>query len=259
MIRSLFISDTHLGTPYCQHEKLLCLLTSLECKGGYRVQNLFLIGDILDVTCCSIPLLVNQHRSIIKKIFRMADKGVRIVYIPGNHDAVFRTEHNSNLNSNFIIKNKYVHVTLDGNLWLLTHGDQFDSQLNLFPFLYSLGDIGYELLYKLSFLVSSFRKYFNYRSDFSLAHYVKLKVKNIIQFISNFEKLIIQETFERNCQGIITGHIHKADLKIITSEHGEVIYGNCGCWTEEGQESFLIETIDGEIELHYFNSWMKPA
>ena len=179
-MRSLFISDVHLGTPFCEHEKLLTFLKSLENKetGNYDLKYLYLVGDIVDLMDCNIPLLFTKHRSIIKKIFRMSDRGVKVIYIPGNHDHFFRHEHNSSFQNGFIITNKIIHKTQTGKSWLIIHGDEFDTAIQLIPFAYTLGDLGYKTLYRLSRWFGWIWKYFK-NDDFSLAYYVKIKVKNM--------------------------------------------------------------------------------
>jgi len=41
-VRSLFISDCHLGSDYCNHDKLVKLLSDVECD------YLYIVGDFID-------------------------------------------------------------------------------------------------------------------------------------------------------------------------------------------------------------------
>lgn len=257
--RSLFISDVHLGTVFCQSEKLLNFLKSLEDSHGHypkELEYIYLVGDIVDLTNCNISYLFKHHKVIIKKIFRMAEKGITVIYVPGNHDFYFRQEHNSIFQTNFLIKNKTIHTSLSGKRWLITHGDQFDTAIKFFPFAYSLGDFALNRLYELSRVITCIRKRLNYHTDFSLVAYLKGRVKNIIQFISSYSTLLSKEAEDKNVDGVICGHIHKAELKYIKGEKKDILYANCGCWTEAGQETFLIETIKGELELWKYSDYL---
>lgn len=259
-IRSIFISDVHLGTAFCEHEKLFNFLKSLEDAQGHYPKTLeyvYLVGDIIDLTNCNITLLFNKHRNILKKIFRLSDKGVTVIFIPGNHDYYFRHEHNSLLfQDKFKIVNKIIHTTVSGNKWLLTHGDQFDTAIQLIPFAYTIGDFALNFGYCLSKWISWIRKRLHYKTDFSLVYFLKSRIKNIIQYISSYSALLIKEAEEVGAYGIICGHIHRAELKSIKGKNRDIVYANCGCWTEPGQETFLVETLMGDIELHNYNEWI---
>ena len=135
--RSIFISDVHLGFKGCQAELLLDFLRSTRC------QYLFLIGDIIDVWNMRNGLYWPQsHNDVIRTILGKAKHGTRVIFIPGNHDEIFR-EYDGVRFGNLSIHNKYIHVTADERRLLLLHGDEFDGVVQASPWLAHVGSFAY--------------------------------------------------------------------------------------------------------------------
>jgi len=83
--RSVFISDFHLGTRGCRSDFLVDFLRRVSC------QHLFLVGDIID----GWRLRKSWHwdpacDEVLRLILRHARAGTEVIYIPGNHDEMFR-------------------------------------------------------------------------------------------------------------------------------------------------------------------------
>ena len=197
--RTVFISDLHLGNAVCQHENLLKFLKSLESEDGssYEVEKLYLVGDIVDMLSMNHALFWNKHRTVIKKLLSMADKDVNIIYIPGNHDHLVRKEifDEKEISSELhgiMIKKQAIHETADGKrLWIL-HGDEFDGAIRAMPWLYWIGDKSYGLALFVNKWYNRITKLFR-KPYWSLSHFLKSKVKNVIKFINNFEKMVSEE------------------------------------------------------------------
>lgn len=84
-----------------------------------------------------------------------------------------------------------------------------------------------------------------FRYDYwSLSQYLKTKVKNVIQFIAEYEKWAEVKIKEKGCDSILMGHTHSA--KIIKGE-----YYNTGDFVESC--SYIIEEMDGNFSLKYEN------
>ena len=245
---TIWISDLHLGNPNCQFEKLYEFLQSLEKKdGSYSVTNLFLVGDIIDMTQFNHKVFWGKHRAIIKKFFRMADKGVNIIYIRGNHDFLLEKEFlkdNPNGVSFNKIKIKFndTYTTLKGNKLFILHGDEFDGIVRLYPLSYKIGDMGYKCIIMLNRVQNSCRRVLGIK-PWSFAQWIKHNVKKSIQFIGKYEHAITEKAKEKNVEGIVCGHIHHAADKKIDN----IRYLNCGCWVEFC--SYIVEYDDGEIEV----------
>src|SRR5262245_57282650 len=83
--RALFISDVHLGTRGCQADRLLDFLRH------HDADTIYLVGDIVDGWQLRSSWYWPQaHNDVVQKLLRQARKGVRIVYVPGNHDEFLR-------------------------------------------------------------------------------------------------------------------------------------------------------------------------
>lgn len=238
-VRTLFISDVHLGTKKSQAKKLL------EILKDYQYENLIIIGDFIDLTSLKKKFYWKpEHSTVIQKILKLSKKGVNVTYILGNHDYFLRglIDENNIKIGDILICDEYYYETLKGEKIYIIHGDQFDGFIRLHPFLYLLGDWAYELSFKINKLYNYIRRVFglNY---WSLSQYLKSKVKNAISFINDFKHLSIKKLEEVNCDSIMIGHIHTPAIEIIEDKK----YYNTGDFCESC--SFLYEDYNGEIKL----------
>jgi hypothetical protein len=238
-IKTLFISDVHLGTTKCQANKLLKVLKD------YEYEKIVIVGDFIDLTSLKRKFFWNSDQStVIQKILRASRKGVEVVYILGNHDFYLRgliEEENINL-GNILICDDYFYTTISGEKIYICHGDQFDGFIRLHPFLYLLGDWAYEMSFKINKWYNKLRGFFGLQY-WSLSQYLKSKVKNAISFINDFKILSIKKVEEMNCDSIMIGHIHTPAIEKI----GKFTYYNTGDFCETG--SFLYEDYSGKINL----------
>jgi UDP-2,3-diacylglucosamine pyrophosphatase LpxH len=236
-IRTLFISDVHLGSSKSQADKLL------EVLKNYEYENLVIVGDFIDLTSLKKKFYWNQdHSTVIQKILRSSRKGVKVTYILGNHDFYLRgliKEEDMNIGDITLCDEMY-YETLKGEKIYICHGDQFDGFIRLHPFLYILGDWAYELSFKINKFYNVIRRFFGLEY-WSLSAYLKSKVKNAISFVNDFKILSIKKLEEVGCDSIMIGHIHTPAI--------ESRYYNTGDFCESC--SYLIETLDGDIELLY--------
>lgn len=234
--RSIWISDLHLGTPGCQAEMLLDFLRHTESR------YLYLVGDIVDGWQLQRRWYWHQtHNDVVQKILRKARKGTEVTYIPGNHDESAR--HFLDLAFGGIeIRQEAVHTTALGKKLLVIHGDMFDGVVQCARWLAFLGDRLYTLTLKLNhwFNLARARVGLPY---WSLAQYLKQKVKNAVSYISDFERALADEAKKRGLDGIVCGHIHKAEIRQIDG----ILYCNDGDWVES--LTALIETEAGELRI----------
>jgi len=237
-IKSLFISDIHLGNPNCQADKLLKVFKD------YEFENLFIIGDFIDMTYMKRKFYWNQdHSTVIQKVLRLSRKGVKVVYILGNHDYFVRSviEEENIFFGEILITNDYIYETLNGEKIYLVHGDCFDGFVRIAPWLYWLGDVSYELSIKINKIYNWFRRLFKLEY-WSFSAYMKKKVKNAVSFLSEYKKISQKTIDEKGCDSIMIGHTHNPE--IIEGE-----YYNTGDWVES--YSYIIEDTDGKIKLLY--------
>src|SRR3954468_16215540 len=79
--RTIFISDTHLGTRGCKAEALADFLANNDCA------TLFLVGDIVDGWRLKRRWYwTDAQTQVIGEILRKVDNGTRLIFVPGNHD-----------------------------------------------------------------------------------------------------------------------------------------------------------------------------
>lgn len=178
---------------------------------------------------------------MIRTILGMAKRGTRVVYIPGNHDRVFR-DYDGMVFGNVEIRREALHETADGRRFIVLHGDEFDSVIKASPLLEALGNRAYACVLQLNRLVNFFRRRFAF-PYWSIAAYLKHKVKNAVAYIANFEQALADEARRRGVDGMICGHIHRAEITKIDG----VLYCNDGDWVESC--TTLTEDRNGRLAL----------
>ncbi len=234
--RTVWISDTHLGTPGCNADLLLDFLKSIECD------TLYLVGDIVDGWQLRKGWYwPPRHNDIVRCILKQAKRGTRVVYIPGNHDEAFRDYAGLHFGGVELLP-EAIHDTADGRRLLVMHGDAFDSIILYARWLAFLGDHAYTLLLRSNALVNAVRRRLGL-PYWSLAAHLKKRVKNAVQFISSFEEVVAHAAAERGVDGVVCGHIHSAEIRQI----GEITYYNDGDWVESC--TALVEHGDGRMEI----------
>jgi len=234
--RTIWISDIHLGTRGCKAEFLVDFLRHTDSD------YLYLVGDIIDGWRLRKSWYWAQsHNDVIQKILRKARKGTKVFYIPGNHDEWLRNWVDLQLGGVELVQDA-LHVTADGRRLLVLHGDDFDGIVRYAKWLALLGDGAYELSLKLNHYYNVVRRRFGY-PYWSLSAYLKGRVKNAVQFVSDYADAIVAEACRRQVDGVVCGHIHQAEIRTI----GGVLYCNDGDWVESC--SALVEHFDGRLEI----------
>ncbi len=234
--RTIFISDVHLGTRGCQAELLLDFIRSVECE------TLYLVGDIVDGWRLKGGWWWPQsHNDVVQKVLRLARKGTQVIYIPGNHDETVRDYCGVHFGGVVVVRDA-VHEAADGKRYLVVHGDEFDGIVAKAKWLAFLGDWSYRALLTLNTHWNHIRRRMGF-GYWSLSAYLKAKVKNALQFIDDFEHAVADEARRRGVDGVICGHIHKAEMREIDG----VTYINDGDWVESCTAA--VEHFDGRIEI----------
>ncbi len=241
--RTIWISDVHLGTHGCKADFLLSFLKYHE------LEYLYLVGDIVDGWALKRSWYWKQsHNDVIQKVLRKARKGTRVVYIPGNHDEALRdfTGHHF---GGVAVEREVIHTAADGKRYLVFHGDEFDGIMHYAKWIAYLGDYAYALALRINHWFNLVRRRLGL-PYWSLSAYLKHKVKNAVEFISGFEKLVAHEARRRKVDGVICGHIHHAEIRDIDG----VTYCNDGDWVESC--TALAEDQTGELHIIH---WARRA
>ncbi len=243
--RAVFLSDLHLGTRGCQAELLLDFLRHMSCD------RLFLVGDIVDGWKMKSGWHWPQaHNDVVQKILRLARKGASVTYIPGNHDDRVRDFCGVHFGGVLVARDA-IHQTADGRRFLVAHGDEFDAVVRHAAWLGFAGDLAYRALLTLNTTFNRLRRRLGF-GYWSLSAFLKSRVKNALKFVDSFEMAVAQEARRRHVDGVICGHIHKAEMRDIAG----VLYVNDGDWVESC--TALVEHADGRLEiLHWaaLRSW----
>lgn len=242
--RSIFISDTHLGFRHSRSDLLTNFLKHHDCE------NLYLVGDIIDLWEIENKFKWRQSDSLaLRQILNKKKKGTKIFYITGNHDGAFRPFIKHLDIENTVISNETVHIGVDGKKYLVVHGDIFDANTPTWFLLSKVGARAYDYSIILGTFINKFRK-----KPWSLSNYLKQKVKAASKYINRYERHMIEYCKEGGYNGVICGHIHKAEIRTISTDHDPIVYLNCGDWVESC--TALVEDYEGNFHIIH---WLEKA
>ena len=234
--RALFISDVHLGARGCQAELFLDFLRH------HDADIIYLVGDIFDGWRLRSSWYWPQaHNDVVQKLLRKARKGARMIYVPGNHDEFLRDYYGTHFGGIEVVEDA-IHEVASGKRYLVIHGDLFDVVIRHARWLALLGDKAYDAAIWLNTHFNMVRRAFGL-TYWSLSQWAKLKVKNAVNFIGEFERTLALEARRRGLDGVICGHIHHAVIR----DNADFCYVNCGDWIESC--TAVVEHFNGALEI----------
>lgn len=236
-VRTLLVSDVHLGCKHAQTDEFLKFLR------GYRPDNLYLVGDFLDAWKINSGWNWDQScDDVIAHVIEMAKSGTKVFYTPGNHDAFLRQHHFQDLIPNLLphceIKDEFIFQSARGYRFLVTHGDLFDLFETKAQWISKASSFFYDTCLATNRLLAR-----RGRNPYGVCGVLKNRVKNAVKFVSSFESKLFDHATHRQCDGVVCGHIHTP--AIIHSS--EMLYLNTGDWVENC--TGLVEHHDGRLEL----------
>lgn len=234
-LRTLFVSDVHLGSRNARATEFLTFLESVQ------PERIYIVGDFIDGW--RLKRRWRWHTAyirILQRLVELASQGTQVQYAPGNHDEFLRDFlHDFGL---IKVADQFIHRTADGRRFVVLHGDQFDTIENRARWLSVVGATAYEGLVTANRLVNWVRRRCQ-MDDCRFSSQVKIWAKQAVQFISDFEERLVCHAKELDCQGVICGHIHVPRI----DQFGDVTYCNTGDWVEHC--SALVEHESGQLEL----------
>lgn len=131
-VRSVWISDVHLGFHGCSADFLLDFLHNIECD------YLSLTGDIVNIWEMKKRMYWPQiHNNVIRELLGKA-KHNKVIFVSGNHDELLR-DYDGTQFGNVEIKHEAIHITADDKKLLILHGDRFDSVVAASPMVAKIG------------------------------------------------------------------------------------------------------------------------
>lgn len=237
MHRAVFLSDVHLGSTHCHAKELAGFLSGLRC------QRLYLVGDIVDLWWLAQKRATwgeAQHR-VIAALHGLARQGCELVYVPGNHDRPMRQLCGLVL-PRMRLRRRTVHTLLDGRRLLVTHGDDYDGAVQAGDAREAFGNWLYYVILSGNRVTNAMRRRLGLRY-WSLADFLKRKSSAAEHYIERFVRAGLDDARRRGLDGIICGHIHRADLRVVDG----LVYANDGDWVES--LSVLAEDSDGNLKL----------
>ena len=242
-IRTLFLSDIHLGTKGCQPELLLDFLKY------HDADTIYLVGDIVDGWRLKSGWYWPQlHNDVVQKLLRKVRRGSRIIYVPGNHDEFMRDYVGSNFGGIDIVE-EAIHETATGQRILVLHGDKFDMVVRHAPWLALTGDWAYDVAIWLSVHINRARRRLGL-PYWSFSAWSKQKVKRAVNFISAFQDAVVADAVRHGVSAVLCGHIHQPAMQNLNG----IEYINTGDWVESC--TAVVEDHDGRLELV---RWTTPA
>ena len=227
-MKTLIISDLHIGSKGCKTEEILELLKDES------FERYILVGDIIDGWLFKkYKKFSYQHARVIRRLLKLS-KNKDIIWISGNHDEFLRKYTPIELGNI-----KVVDEFIEDGVWYC-HGDKFDGIVKM-RWLGMLGSIGYDL----AIVIDRFLKRFNKKT--SLSKFLKDNVKAAVSFLVDFENEMVRQAKKRKCHTVVCGHIHTPNFKLIDG----VYYLNCGDWVENCTHVILT---NNSLELCYQNN-----
>jgi len=227
-MKTLIISDLHIGSKGCKTEEILELLKDES------FERYILVGDIIDGWLFKkYKKFSYEHARVIRRLLKLS-KNKDIIWISGNHDEFLRKYTPIELGNI-----KVVDEFIEDGIWYC-HGDKYDGIVKM-RWLGMLGSIGYDL----AIVIDRFLKRFNKKT--SLSKYLKDNVKAAVSFLVDFENEMVRQAKKRKCHTVVCGHIHTPNFKLIDG----VYYLNCGDWVENCTHVILT---NNSLELCYQNN-----
>ena len=236
--RTIIVSDIHLGSQYSRAKEVT------EFLSKNSADTIILNGDIIDGWALKRGgVWTDEHMKCVRKLMKLS-KSSTVYWIRGNHDDFLHDFIPFDFGK-IMLRESIEYRSLDGKKYLVLHGDIFDIFVDKLGWLAKIGSVGYDMTLWLN---KWYNKYRAYRGlpYFSLSQKIKASVKTATNFIGDFENHMVTYARSLECDGVICGHIHKAEIREIDN----LIYMNSGDWVESN--TALVETQKGKWKIINF-------
>ena len=239
-VRTLFLSDLHLGFRYSRPEQIL------DCLQRYQPEQLYVLGDFIDGWCLGRGWHWSDTCShVVRRIVDLAAGGTRVRLVAGNHDDFLR----SPLLQLLIqragmceLADEFLHQLADGRHFLVLHGDQFDPWEKATR----LTSGALALLYDLLLQANSTWGYLTQcvqHGEASLVCRVKRRLRALGSHLNRFRTRVSGYARYRGFDGVICGHSHQPELLQLEG----LVWCNTGDWIENC--TAIVEHHCGTLEL----------
>jgi UDP-2,3-diacylglucosamine pyrophosphatase LpxH len=212
------ISDVHLGTRSCRAEALDAYLA------GIAPGELILNGDIVDLREAHKRYWPAAHSAVMRRILALAESGVPVHYVTGNHDEALR-RFTPFVAGGLRLVDQLERV-LDGRRTLIVHGDGIEAGMPVNRLARRAGCWLYHGARGLERWIARTRL-----AAPELVRALKSTAK-VTAHIARYEEACVAAARDRGYDAIVTGHIHAANLRDIDHPGGSVRYLNSGDWCD---------------------------
>jgi UDP-2,3-diacylglucosamine pyrophosphatase LpxH len=246
-LRALFLSDIHLGSRACRSDRLI------EFLRHHRADAIYLVGDIVD----GWRLRANWYRptahdEILRELLHAAQQGVRVTYVPGNHDEFLRDYCGTHFAGIEVVEST-IHTAADGRRYIVVHGDRFDRLVDRTRRLAPIAHRANLTVIAANSVFNRMRRWFGLPS-WPLLQWAKHKFKTASSYLGDFERSLAELARQLAADGVICGHVHHAAIH----ERFGIRYINCGDWVESC--TAVAECHDGRFEiLRWFGETSRYA
>jgi UDP-2,3-diacylglucosamine pyrophosphatase LpxH len=242
--QAIIVSDLHLGTKDSKAEEFI------EFLEKHPTDLLILNGDIIDGWAINRGAKwKKQHTKVISKLLQLSNK-TQIIWIRGNHDEFIQDFIGTHL-GRIEIKEDYrltIQRWVENDVYrnenyYIFHGDVVDVFITKYKWLSKIGAIGYDFALTLNRWYNHYRKLKKLPYQ-SISQKIKGGVKAATNYINDFETTALSMAHKKGCNGVICGHIHQPEDRIIDGKR----YLNSGDWIEN--MSAILVGKDGDICLY---------
>lgn len=231
---TLVISDVHIGIRNNQVKKLCNFLNLVLENPPKRV---VVNGDLFELWSANYKSMDIYDYKVIRRLIKLSEIGIKLVFIPGNHDWAFRAFKTIHIGKIKIL-NEYA-IDDYKKKYVVLHGDEFDAFTRNNIVLSLLIDKLYLLLIKATAFLKRL-----FRMNFAL--YARNHSEKYKKQVARIKKAALKYAHSAKVDGIIIGHTHWPEIFI---DIDGVIYANSGDWLDNC--SYLV--VGEEIKLHYYN------
>jgi len=235
--KTIIVSDIHIPSPDNKGKEFLQRLKN------QTFQQLIFNGDIIDGRHIQLfGWRKRRHTNRWKDVIEIAEQqGVKIKYIIGNHDiTIGKTTPRLHKEVDILADMTY---TTGKKTYYICHGHQFDKLEGKFTPRSKISFCWGTFLYRLNRMYNDIREKCWFKHQ-SLVSSIKRRIKRLMVWgVHSFHKKLIKTCKEKKVQGIICGHLHKAEkIKI-----GKYEYLNSGDRIDSC--TALVEEENGKREI----------
>lgn len=219
----MVLSDIHLGSEFSKVAEVSDFLSRIDCE------KLIFNGDTIDgwqLQKDDNAFWGAEHSRFFRIIMKMVEKhGTEVYFLRGNHDDFLDKIIPMAMGKLSILKDMILES--GGLRYFVTHGDVFDSITSNMKWMAKLGDVMYNLLLKINVMYNRLQSWRG-KPYYSFSQAIKNKVKKAVSNASDFDKMLTDMARTKGCQGVICGHIHRPEDRMIDG----IRYLNSGDWVE---------------------------